>query len=1192
MSKEFIHLHVHTEFSLLDGAARINKLFEACHARGMSSIAITDHGNMYGVVEFYKQAEKFYKNTGVRIKPIIGCEFYMCESISKKIPKEDFAHLVLLAKNEKGYKNLIKLNSIAFIEGFYYKPRIDMDLLAAHSSGLVALSGCLSGHIPKALLMGDFDGAKMWVSRYKKLFGDDFYIEIQDHNMGEQRLIREPLIRLARETNTKLVATNDVHYIEKKDAYIQDILMCVQTGKRVDDIERMKFPSDEFYLKTYQQMHKLFSDIPDALESTLEIADKCNVKLKFGQDLLPTFQPPNNKQPYEYLYELTMAGLKKRYDKVTKDIKQRAVFELETIRDLGFVEYFLIVYDFIDYAEKKGISVGAGRGSGVGSMVAYALGITKVEPLQFGLIFERFLNRERVSPPDFDIDFCFTRRGEVIDYVTKKYGAEKVAQIITFGTLAARAAIKDVGRVLSIPYGEVDRLAKLIPFSQTVKHSIHSLVNAERLNKQNKDKAESGESIKEIPIIRELITAYNEDAAARQILDVAMQIEGMPRNTSTHAAGVVICKDDISNHIPLQRNGEDITTQFNMKEVESLGLLKMDFLGLRTLTDIQETIGLIYKYTGERVIFDTKYNDENVFALIAAGETEGIFQLESPGMKRLMVDMQPKNLEDVIAGISLFRPGPMAYIPKYISARRNPKNITYTHPKLESILKNTYGVIVYQEQVIEIVQRLAGFSLGMADIVRRAMGKKDPKEMAKMRKIFLDGQVETVDGKEVIKVEGALRRGVDKKTAIQIFDDMEAFAEYAFNKSHAAAYAVLSYQTAYLKRYYPLYFMATVINNRISNSDEIKKYISHLKNKDIDILPPCVNKSDILFNVSGESIRFGLTAIKSVGIPTAKAIVEARAEGGDFKDLYDFFSRVDLTFFRKNTMEALVSAGAFDTFNMPRSVMYNGWDIPFKLISSQRAATAKGQFSMFDSIDDIAFTKIEYPKIKEWAEPLKLKYEKEVLGVYISNHPLNAYESYIKASPHNSASFVFELDEEGQVDAQILQDFDNLSVNLIGIITGVRKIITKQNKEMAYFTLEDIYGQVECIVFNKNYMALQPLLIEDSIVTVNGTTSTRDGVVRVFANNISVLDTAVKDQQPDNAQVQRLYLKTFFSLKDPPPEFAKIESKLAAYPGNSPVTIYSEADKKAYATNFTVDFSTALRWELLEFFDDEEMVLK
>ena len=946
--KPFVHLHLHTEYSLLDGATRIDTLFDACKEKNMPAVAITDHGNMYGAYHFYCLAKK------KGIKPIIGCEFYMADDLTVKSGdvKREFNHLVLIAKNNTGYKNLVKLNSIGFVDGYYYKPRIDFKTLSQHSEGLICLSACIAGQLPRLLRDGMWEEARKLVKQYKELFGEDYYIELQDHGIADEIYVMPKLIKIAEEFGVELVATNDVHYLKESDAEMQDILLCVQTGKFFDDPGRMRFEGTQFYLKDYDEMAEKFSYVPQALENTLKIAEKCNVSIE-KKPLLPPYKPDNGMTPYEFLKDLLEKGLKRRYKEITPEIRQRADYELEVVSKMGFVEYYLIVWDFINYAHEHGIPVGPGRGSGAGSIIAYAIGITQVEPLRYGLIFERFLNPERVSMPDFDIDFCMDRRGEVIDYVIEKYTKPRVAQIVTFGRMKAKNAVKDVCRVLRVPYAEGDKITKLIPLNATLK-------NAFGLDGKNEG-------------VPELMEIYK-DYSMKRVIDLAIALEDMPRQTGMHAAGVVICREDLSDNVPLQRSGDDITTQYNMKEVEELGLLKMDFLGLRTLTDIDKTIKIVKETTGEEFDFeDCQYDDPNVFELIASGNTDAVFQLESGGMKRVMKDLKPDCLEDIIAGISLYRPGPMQFIPDYIKGKRDPKSVHYAHPMLEPILGVTNGCMVYQEQVMQICRSLAGYSYGQADEVRRAMGKKKMDVMALHRNYFINGKVN--DNGEV-EIEGAVRRGVPKETAELLFDQMYAFAQYAFNKSHAAAYAYVSYQTAYCKRYHPVEYLAAVLNNRITNIDDIKKYIAYGKENNIDFLPPDINKSGVSFTVENGKIRFALAAIKNIGSGSMEKIVEERKTRGDFVSLEDFLKRVESQYLNKRLVENLIKSGAFDCFKVSRAQMVSVFEPLMEMVYADKKKKESGQFSMFDLVENAVPAVVALPKsnIKEFPNKLKLSY--------------------------------------------------------------------------------------------------------------------------------------------------------------------------------------------------------------------------
>lgn len=1091
----FVHLHLHTEYSLLDGAIRIDKLFNLCKELNMPAVAITDHGNMYGVIDFYNQ-HKTHKD----INAIIGCEFYVCDNLRLKTSaNKDLNHLVLLAKNNEGYKSLVKLNSISFVEGFYYKPRIDWETLVKYSKGLICLSGCLAGELPQLILNNRIEDAEQLIEKYKGLFGEDYYIELQDHGFAEQKMILPKLIELARKHGVQPVATNDAHYLKKSDSEAQDILMCVQMGKTIDDTDRLKFEGQEFYLKTYEEMSALFPYAPEAISNTVVIANKCKVTID-REELLPNYIPEDGSEPFEYLSRLVNEGLSRKYDEITPQVRQRADMELGVIKSMGFVEYFLIVWDFIHYAEKKGIPVGPGRGSGAGSIVAYSIGITKVDPLKYNLIFERFLNIERISMPDFDIDFCFDRRGEVIEYVRNKYGDGKVAQIVTFGTMAAKAAIKDVARVLKIPYSEVDKVTKLIPSG---KISLKKLFGLEPLKE--------GESA-----VQELTDIYINNPEMRKVINLAIELEGCPRNTSTHAAGVVICRDDIDNHVPLQCNGPDITTQFTMTQVEALGLLKMDFLGLRTLTDISKTIALIKENGGEEVNFDKcDYDDPKVFELISSGDTDAVFQLESGGMRRVMRDLQPNCLEDITAGISLYRPGPMASIGDYVDGKRNAANIKYKHPLLEPILNVTYGVIVYQEQVMQIVRELAGFSYAQADIIRKAMSKKNFKLLEGQRKDYLEGSANNC---------GTRSKEISDKIANELFDEMLDFAEYAFNKSHAAAYAMVSYQTAYLKCYYPVEFLAAVLNNRITNIDEVTKYVGYCKSRGIGVMQPSINRSQMGFSVSGNTILFGLAAIKGVGEKAMALILEERKEKGVFKSLADFLQRINSSILNKRLVENLIKAGAFDCFSVSRAHMMSHYEEDMERIAADKRQRENGQFSIFDMLGDTVEMSTAGQTSPEYPTKYKLELEKEVLGVYISGHPLDEFKDRLKEFAFNT-SFVAQLgsDDEDFEGKDSLSSLDGQRVVMGGLLTGIEKRATRAGLSMAQGRLEDLHGSIELIFYPKSYDECKSALNDDSLVTIEGTLSVKtEDKPKVLVRKVSPWKDAEKLKQTSKST---LYLK-------------------------------------------------------------------
>ncbi len=1131
--KPFVHLHLHTEYSLLDGATRIDTLFDACKEKNMPAVAITDHGNMYGAYHFYCLAKK------KGIKPIIGCEFYMADDLTVKSGdvKREFNHLVLIAKNNTGYKNLVKLNSIGFVDGYYYKPRIDFKTLSQHSEGLICLSACIAGQLPRLLRDGMWEEARKLVKQYKELFGEDYYIELQDHGIADEIYVMPKLIKIAEEFGVELVATNDVHYLKESDAEMQDILLCVQTGKFFDDPGRMRFEGTQFYLKDYDEMAEKFSYVPQALENTLKIAEKCNVSIE-KKPLLPPYKPDNGMTPYEFLKDLLEKGLKRRYKEITPEIRQRADYELEVVSKMGFVEYYLIVWDFINYAHEHGIPVGPGRGSGAGSIIAYAIGITQVEPLRYGLIFERFLNPERVSMPDFDIDFCMDRRGEVIDYVIEKYTKPRVAQIVTFGRMKAKNAVKDVCRVLRVPYAEGDKITKLIPLNATLK-------NAFGLDGKNEG-------------VPELMEIYK-DYSMKRVIDLAIALEDMPRQTGMHAAGVVICREDLSDNVPLQRSGDDITTQYNMKEVEELGLLKMDFLGLRTLTDIDKTIKIVKETTGEEFDFeDCQYDDPNVFELIASGNTDAVFQLESGGMKRVMKDLKPDCLEDIIAGISLYRPGPMQFIPDYIKGKRDPKSVHYAHPMLEPILGVTNGCMVYQEQVMQICRSLAGYSYGQADEVRRAMGKKKMDVMALHRNYFINGKVN--DNGEV-EIEGAVRRGVPKETAELLFDQMYAFAQYAFNKSHAAAYAYVSYQTAYCKRYHPVEYLAAVLNNRITNIDDIKKYIAYGKENNIDFLPPDINKSGVSFTVENGKIRFALAAIKNIGSGSMEKIVEERKTRGDFVSLEDFLKRVESQYLNKRLVENLIKSGAFDCFKVSRAQMVSVFEPLMEMVYADKKKKESGQFSMFDLVENAAPAVVALPKsnIKEFPNKLKLSYEKEVLGLYVSGNPLDEYREKLKAFTFNTGMVTFSEDDDDFESSQKQSDWEGKEVSLAGVLEELKKIATRSGKTMAVGRLEDLHGSIE-LTFSPWYYEkiIKDKVEQDSVVTVTGKISFRQDKASLLVDKLEVWSEQKMAETDKNAVSEKLYLKMPFKDNE---LYAKLSAVLKEYAGDIPVILVIDGDR-------------------------------
>ena len=1040
----FTHLHVHSEYSLLDGMSRIKELPKRAKELGQTSIALTDHGVMYGAVDFYKAC------VAEGIKPIIGCEVYTTKDRLDKSGgrgENETNHLVLLCTSAQGYNNLIQIVSAGFVDGFYYKPRVDMEILKKYKGGLIALSACLAGEIPKALMSGEFDRAKEVVNEYKELF-DEFYLEIQDHGIEEQKKVNPLIVKLAKETNTPLVATNDVHYIEQKDAKFQDVLLCIQTGKTLDEENRMRFETEEFYLKSEEEMRELFKYAPEAIDNSGIIAEKCNFEFKFGERHLPSYNVPDGKDPYAYLKSLCLDGMKKRYDNPGSELFERLDYELSVISQMGFVDYFLIVWDFINYAKSNSIPVGPGRGSAAGSIVSYTLGITDIEPTKYNLIFERFLNPERVSMPDIDIDFCPKRRGEVINYVIEKYGADNVSQIGTFGTMKARGAIRDCGRVLGMPYGDVDTIAKIVPM----------------------DLGMTLELALENPKLKQ---AYESSNEIRNLIDTAMAVEGLPRNIGTHAAGVVIAGNKVSSYVPVQRSEDIISTQYTKDTVEELGLLKMDFLGLRNLTVIEDTVKIAKSMGIDIDINNIDYNVPEVYQMISEGDTDGVFQLESGGMRAFMKRLEPRNIEDITAGIALYRPGPMDFIPAYIKNKTNPENITYKHPLLKDILEMTYGCIVYQEQVMQIVRTLAGFSMGRADEVRRAMSKKKAKEMQKARQSFIYGE-DNEDG--TIRYMGCVRNGIDEHTAQKIWDDMDAFAQYAFNKSHAAAYSFVTYQTAYLKCLYPAQFMASLISSVMDNANKVASYINNCTQNGIKILPPDINKSMADFSVEDNNIRFGLTTIKNVGDAFVRKCVKNREANGKFKSIRDFVSRM-ISELNKRSVECLIKSGAFDSLPGSRAQKLEIFE---EIIDSEARAgknNIEGQFSFFgdeSSKDDV------FPEnVHEYSKRELLNMEKEVAGIYLSGHPLDDYREDLEKMnyPHIS-EIIDEPNSSGY--------FDGSEVSVVGIISVRREKLTRSNTNMAFITLEDFTGSIETIVFPKVLTRLDSLLTENSIVMLRG----------------------------------------------------------------------------------------------------------
>lgn len=1140
MTDKFVHLHLHSEYSLLDGYTRISKLFEKIRELGMDSVAITDHGSMFGVIDFYKEAKKY------GVKPIIGCEVYTApRGRFQKDPVKDknMGHLVLLAKSNKGYNNLIKIVSKGYIDGFYYKPRIDIEVLEKYNEDIICLSACLAGDINRKILDGDYNGAKKLALRLNNIFGkDNFYLEIQDHGLQEQKKLNRNILKLSKETKIPLVATNDVHYLNKEDHTAHDILLCIQTGKTLNDEKRMKFPSSEFYLKSYDEMKSLFPYASEAIDNTIKIADMCNVTFDFHQMHLPGFDVPDDCSPNKYLRKLCYEGLKRRYSIITEDIKKRLEYELKTIEEMGYVDYFLIVWDFIKYAKDNGILVGPGRGSCGGSIVAYTLDITDIDPIKYNLIFERFLNPERVTMPDIDIDFEDERRQEVIDYVIEKYGKEKVAQIITFGTMAARGAIRDVGRAINMSYAEVDKIAKQIPNQLGI-----TIEKAMEFN----------------PKFKEI---YQRDDNAKYLIDVAMSLEGMPRHASTHAAGVVISKKAVDEYVPLYLHDNNITTQFNMTLLEELGLLKMDFLGLRNLTVIKDAIKLIKYNRGINIDLEKiPFDDPEVYKLISSGKTLGIFQLESSGMRQFIKELKPQCLEDIIAGISLFRPGPMESIPKYIKNKNNPGEIAYLHPKLESILKVTYGCLVYQEQVMQVVRELGGYSYGRSDLVRRAMSKKKMDVMEKERQYFINGKV---DEEGNIEIAGCVRNGVDEKKANIIFDDMIDFAKYAFNKSHAASYAVLAYQTAYLKCYYPVEFMAALMTSVMGNASKVAQYINDCKRMNIDILPPSINESYAKFTVNGDKIRFGMVAIKNVGMGIINSIVRERKKR-KFTSFVDFCERVETRELNKRAVESMIKSGVFDELDVTRAGLLASYERIIEGVQQDRRRNIEGQVSLFNTYEDTLPDAIKndiLPDVKEFPHKYLLSFEKEMLGIYLSGHPLSEYEDLInKISSVNSN----DLKEMGDSDSkQMLRDGQRVIIP--GIVIKKQDKTTKNNNLMAFITLEDMFGSLEVIVFPTVYDRCMELLFEDSIIIVVGKINFKeDEDPKIIAENIiSLTEENVNMILSTNNSKPEKPKKIYLRLKNRNNDIMnKIKEILRRKRGKTPVYLYIESEKRKLLAN-------------------------
>lgn len=1123
----FTHLHVHSEYSLLDGACRIKKLAKTAKELGQNSIAITDHGVMYGVVDFYRAC----KSEG--IKPIIGCEVYVAPRTrfdkTFDLDKE-YYHMVLLCRNNLGYQNLIKLVSLGFTEGFYNKPRIDDDILAKYSEGLICLSACLAGEIPQKILRKDYEGAKKKALYYQNLFGkENFYIELQNHGIKDQLRSNPDLIKISKEIDAPLVVTNDAHYLTKEDARTHSILLCIQTNKTVNDQNRMEFETDEFYLKSEEEMRNLFPELPQAFDNTQKIADRCNVDFEFGVRKLPHYHLPDNQDHFEYFRNQCYIGLKKHYVNPDKSIVDRLEYELSTINRMGFVDYYLIVNDFVQYAKSHNIPVGPGRGSGAGSLCAYCIGITDVDPIKYNLLFERFLNPERVSMPDFDIDFCKERRGEVIDYVISKYGADHVAQIISFGTMAARNSIRDVGRALAIPYSVVDQIAKLIPMEINM-----TISKALKISKELKDK-------------------YDTDETIKNLIDVAMNVEGMPRHATMHAAGVVITEQPVSDYVPLANNDGNVVTQFPMTTLEELGLLKMDFLGLRNLTVIDDAVKMIKKTNPNFVIETIPENDQKVFKMMASGNSEGVFQFESQGMKNVLTQLNPESLEDLIAVISLYRPGPMDSIPTYIDCRHNPSHIKYKHPLLENILNVTYGCIVYQEQVMQILRTLAGYSLGRADIVRRAMSKKKHDVMEKERDVFING---LVDEKGNVIVDGCLRRGVDKATAVSVYNEMESFASYAFNKSHATAYAKVSYQTAYLKCHYPKEYMAALMSSVLDNQNKLSAYIGECHLLDIQILPPSVNYSYYSFTVSGKNIRYGLLAIKNLGRQFIDAIIKERQKG-EFISFYDFCKRLYGQAMNSRALESLIKCGALDNLGANRRQMLAMAKTVLADLEFESRKNIKGQLSFFD-LGDKNETSAEpvLPNLEEFSKSELLFMENEVAGMYLSGHPISEYDGYISSIRADSIGEILNQEQSKYVDKS--------KVRIVCIISKVKNQITKSNQMMAFVQVEDKSGAVEVVVFPNIYTKFGRLFSVGNIIEIQGTINIReDEEPKIICDDVLKVDESKKKVKATEFNNSKSEKRMFVRIENfDSPLYLQSVNILSQHKGNVPVVYCLSSSKK------------------------------
>lgn len=1159
---DFVHLHVHTEYSLLDGAAKIKEIVKQTKTLGMNALAITDHGNMFGAIDFYKACKSN------DIKPILGCEVYVANKSlhDKTVDRENYySHLILLAENKTGYENLMKLVSIGYTEGYYYRPRIDFEVLEQYKEGLIVLSACIAGVISRQILKHSYEAGFEIARKYKELFGkENFFIELQNHGIREEIEVNHHLVNIAKELDLDLVCTNDVHYTYDTDVKAHEILLCIQTGKTMLDENRLVYEGGNFYLKSPEEMQEIFGKYKGALINTQKIANRCNVEIEFNNYKLPKFDTPNNIKALDYLKQLTDEALIVKYENITTDIRKRLEYEIDVISNMGFVDYFLIVWDFIKYARDNDIPVGPGRGSAAGSIVSYLLGITNIEPLKYDLLFERFLNPERVSMPDIDIDFCYQRREEVIQYVNRKYGTENVAQIVTFGTMGARQAIRDVGRALAIPLRNVDIIAKMIPFALGM-----TISKALNMN----------------PDLKNL---YDIDDETHELIDMALRLEGLTRHTSIHAAGVIISDKKLDNYVPLYQNDGNITTQFTMGTLEELGLLKMDFLGLRTLTVISEAVKEIKRSRGIEIDIDKiDYDEKIVFDLISKANTEGVFQLESNGMKSFLKELKPDSLEEIIAGISLYRPGPMDFIPKYIKGKNNKNAIEYTHDALIPILEPTYGCIVYQEQVMRIFRELAGYSLGRSDLVRRAMSKKKMDVMEQERQIFIHG----LEG----EIDGCVKRGIDANKANTIFDEMSDFAKYAFNKSHAAAYAVVGYQTAWLKVHYNVEFMAAVMSSVMDSTAKIAEYIEDCKNSGIEVLQPDINESIGKFSVTNGKIRFGLDAIKNVGTNVVKQLVEERELSGNFVSLQDFIKRMDSKDTNKRTLESLILSGAFDSLGGKRSQYYAVYEKLMTSVSNERKNNIAGQMNLMDFMSkDEVDLKDDLPEIPELMESILLQNEKERLGVYVTGHPLEQYKNYL-------SNIINILSKDLDYSEDTEKSLDNKRITFGGIINKVIVKYTKNNDKMCFLSVEDYYGVVEIIVFPNVYNRYTEYLVEENIILIDGSVNVIEferakiiaSTVRTIdlesSNNSKELTNSQKNNSFNEYENKKIYLK----IKNIT-QFDKIVKIAEKNKGNIPIIVYNDEDKKVRKLDdsYNVEYSKLLEKTLKNLLGKDSVILK